>query len=839
AVLLIVITRANFVVLGDAENEIIEKGLDEFEKNPRHPRYYFCIQPSFEDAILVPKMFIWCPMHHFGAVILCPDHKCRMRFHAWTSKTKTRNFEEPRLVYDLFGNIILVQAIYKCPHSLENRKSSGHRYLSASETILKCLPRDVTVKFPIKLFYRSACSQALLDYIIVHIGRGQTFLELTEDISSMNFRSYTQLKDGANGSVGSFHNSEVYSFPSNDHLMYMFLAYFASKENLFQVEMNHLPCSILSCDHTFKVSKHIGVIRITDQMFVNQFENIFIWLNDNGQVVTWRLTRSTAFKEIEDLLRNFKDQLDAKGQDLKMIIVDDCCSVRQSYHRIFQNVPVYLDLYHACQRFIKTLPKGSPFSQKMAKEFGLIFRSDGDTGDQRKQVTPEPDIIESNMQMFISKWESRLALASADACKNIRKHIKKGCCSGIPPGVGTQKNERLHKYLKRSLLGGANTISPELAVAIFTMVFYVWSQKRSPSAKKHVSNSRVVPIVPVESNIQNLFSTVSSLRDHPKFKCDNIPKEIPAAVSAEQMNVSTATVGSECDVPNGYRGIPPGQVSALKNETVINYVISRALHLVEILSSVDTQCISRDFDVFDFPFSDLKTMIASIQPDDKTPNIQIDMNRECLNRHLASFGLEIDAVPGDGDCCFTSIMKQIYRCFESNDEEYCDFLRSLGFVGDIKKDVMQLRYLFCNEIRGNSAKYAPCVDFDIDTGVLKFSTSGWFRGSMGDLCVLACSNLLKAPIFIITAQPRCPYLPFIPTEIRSTRVLYVGPSLVIMILLVSAHKQMKTKTLSGMTICHPRLGNRDATVGSCQSIGGRPVPVLVAFQALCQNVLVL
>ena len=44
-------------------------------------------------------------------------------------------------------------------------------------------------------------------------------------------------------------------------------------------------------------------MRSSDNAFINQFENLFIALNEHGQVAAWRLTRSTAFKEVENLLR--------------------------------------------------------------------------------------------------------------------------------------------------------------------------------------------------------------------------------------------------------------------------------------------------------------------------------------------------------------------------------------------------------------------------------------------------------------------------------------------------------------------------------------------------------
>ena len=50
------------------------------------------------------------------------------------------------------------------------------------------------------------------------------------------------------------------------------------------------------------------------------------------------------------------------------------------------------------------------------------------------------------------------------------KHVKLGCLSGIPPGIGTDRNEniqkRLRKWLKKDRIGVA------LAVALLATLFY-------------------------------------------------------------------------------------------------------------------------------------------------------------------------------------------------------------------------------------------------------------------------------------------------------------------------------------------------------------------------------
>ena len=349
--------------LGENEQKTLSCLLREFDSQPSHPRYDSVIQ--FSKATNFPKVFIWCPIKHFDIEVLCPLHKVAIVFHCSTSNGKEESFRQPRLVYDLYGNIILVQAIYRCPY---NR----HEYHSASSEILEVLPPRIARQFPFKLFYRSACLQDLLDYLIVHIGRGHNFLELAELIANINFRGFYR-QSSLPLDENEYYESTIYSSPSSDQLMYIFLTYFNGVKSAFENEIAMTPCSILSCDHTFKVSKHIGIVRTTDNTFVKQFQNLFIGLNENGQVVLWRLTKTTAFEQIEDLLVEFKCKLVAASSALTMIIVDDCCSVSPSYQRIFPGVPVKLDIFHACQRFAKTIPKACSSRKKLASDFGLVF----------------------------------------------------------------------------------------------------------------------------------------------------------------------------------------------------------------------------------------------------------------------------------------------------------------------------------------------------------------------------------------------------------------------------------------------------------------------------------
>ena len=159
--------------------------------------------------------------------------------------------------------------------------------------------------------------------------------------------------------------------------------------------MDKLKATALLCDHTFKLSRNIGLVRESDNKFTTQFKQLFIAMNEKGEVVAWRLTTSTGFSEIEDILNRLKLRLDNSDSKLEVICVDDCCRVRNKYHQIFPEAEVKLDLFHACQRVVRTMPVTNCLYNDAVKSFIQIFRHNNDQGDTRIKSTPEKDVIVS------------------------------------------------------------------------------------------------------------------------------------------------------------------------------------------------------------------------------------------------------------------------------------------------------------------------------------------------------------------------------------------------------------------------------------------------------------
>ena len=95
-------------------------------------------------------------MRHNDVTFFCPHHGCPLKAAGWTDKlddsgTDPRN---PRLIYDLNGNLILVQAYFECSLLLLEIEKPGHRYLSASTKVMAQLPSHVKKLFLIILQQR-------------------------------------------------------------------------------------------------------------------------------------------------------------------------------------------------------------------------------------------------------------------------------------------------------------------------------------------------------------------------------------------------------------------------------------------------------------------------------------------------------------------------------------------------------------------------------------------------------------------------------------------------------------------------------------------------------------
>ena len=148
---------------------------------------------------------------------------------------------------------------------------------------MSCLPMFTLVILYTLIFQRCGVSKAMVHFFDIQILEGVSFLKISEGLASLNYRQYLQRRriyfSARKGNmcsvpdIAEFHNNPLYSFPSNDQIMKIFLHNFEKNRAIYDEEMNRLTVSSLSCDHTFKISRNIGFVREKDNKFVTQFTN--------------------------------------------------------------------------------------------------------------------------------------------------------------------------------------------------------------------------------------------------------------------------------------------------------------------------------------------------------------------------------------------------------------------------------------------------------------------------------------------------------------------------------------------------------------------------------------
>jgi hypothetical protein len=229
----------------------------------------------------------------------------------------------------------------------------------------------------------------------------------------------------------------------------------------------------ISFDHTFKVAANVGYSR-KDGKWIHQYDSLFLVISEQGKVVTWQLTKGTAFAQVETLLQDLKMH---SHDTIKTVYIDDCCRLRGKIRSVFgSDVTVKLDVFHAVQRITRTLVKRHSQMKECLKDLQLVFRKDGDSGDKRLEDTPTPEVILSKLNRFMSKWsgiqDSRgMQLFSPETVKateRLKQHITCGCLSDIPPGGGTNRNERIHHHINS--LFNKSKMGVMLAYALLTVV---------------------------------------------------------------------------------------------------------------------------------------------------------------------------------------------------------------------------------------------------------------------------------------------------------------------------------------------------------------------------------
>ena len=150
------------------------------------------------------SIFIYSPIEQYSIEpIICPLHGTPLTTSSLTANFDTRNRNlNPRLVFGLERNIILIQRIYKC--------QKDHKIYSCSDDLLLSLPSCLP-RIPYKIYHRTAFTLNLVDFVFVQISKGNNFHTISETIADLHLMEYERRRG-----TGSFYQNELTKYPSHD-----------------------------------------------------------------------------------------------------------------------------------------------------------------------------------------------------------------------------------------------------------------------------------------------------------------------------------------------------------------------------------------------------------------------------------------------------------------------------------------------------------------------------------------------------------------------------------------------------------------------------------------------
>ncbi|KXJ12651.1 uncharacterized protein LOC110241820 [Exaiptasia diaphana] len=745
------------VILGEEESKILEEVVEEFKKSPTDSKYDHVVHLPINKAHLIPKVFIWCPLMHYNIALRCPVCNSPLKVQSFAKAVNSLKSKEraPRLIYDIGGNILLIQTYYICL-----KKDKHHAYMSATSEILQKLPRNIAKRLPFILHYKSGFSNDLLDFLLVSVNMGHTFQEVTELIATMNYRKFVERNNLA-GVVEvnkSFQDNILYSFTSGDKLMHVFLCDFDQKKEAYKKCLNSVSCNTLVIDTSYKMEKKCKVKGPAIDSFQEMhLDKLFLGLNENGEVVLWKPIKAKGFEDIKDALLQFKHRLDANNQELNTILASDCCVNREAYQQVFPTVVVKMGIVHAIKSVTDTLPKEHPDTMVFAHKLLQIFSS-STSEDQRSEETVSPLEIEANLDILLTNWRSQLSEGTMDALDTLRQHIRQGCLSGIPPGEGTEKIDALHRYIHKSFLARVTVITPQMAFAIFTCLVYAWNCKKQ--CKDLFKGKKVIPVMPIEAYDIKTKPSTNDVVDNSKI-------DIKALAGNTCSGVEPLVI--EC-----YLESESSCSMLVITADVLEFMFIRLLHIQDLINAFKEKC-QKSFGVSEIPIFSSSFGVTPYMKVNSQSSEQ-DINSKTLHKNLAEYGLQLDKVPGDGNCLFRSIVCQIEK-LKPSCPELRTFLESLGMGKTQDEDTTKLRELFVSELQTNFIGYKDWIDvsnMNFEHDLKKFSEEGFFASDIGDLCIKVCANVLQVPIIVIPSLANVKFIPFLPSKFTSAYPVYIA-----------------------------------------------------------------
>ena len=171
-------TLLAITLLNEETQRYVDNIIKQFEEDSQRFKHCLVIYPPLpplgapKDFFFLPKLTIWSPKEQFEISMKCPEHGTELQPSLWASDVSGKGGQIARLVYDLMGNVILIQRIYLCVNN------GGRRHLMRATTpdIHNALPSYIQEYFPAVIFQRCGFTKAMIHFIDTEIVMGVNFL---------------------------------------------------------------------------------------------------------------------------------------------------------------------------------------------------------------------------------------------------------------------------------------------------------------------------------------------------------------------------------------------------------------------------------------------------------------------------------------------------------------------------------------------------------------------------------------------------------------------------------------------------------------------------------------
>ena len=726
-----------------------------------------------ESGYHASDVILWDPITEFNLVLICPHcsesaARCSNQLHASRWKDGKVSYDEPRKLYCIQRQVILVSRVYRC--------SAGHHVLAHDPWVLQETHTETRFHIPFILFHKSGVTRDLFLYIFTHVQTGVKLNDIENLISQMYTDAHCSTQRGLSSTL-----TKTLETPGRPTITNCFVRAYFEFEHMYAQHMSDIPFSWLSADHTFKVSANIGFWH--RGIWVKQYNSLFCVLNEIGQVVSWRLTKGTSFDKVRSCLTDIKYRLHKRKRNINQFYIDNCCTWQKKLRDVFgEHLQIKLDLFHAVKRVTQKIPKRSNgdnvlklLRQRMISDLRHIFRRPSDIGKERIHETPTPNCLVENLDNFLRKWGTQkhgqfpiLPKGAIEELSKLRAHMEKGCLSGIPPSGGTNRNEALHKTLRKII--SRQRIGIQLALALLGITFYFWNEKKCLPNKKDTFNRSIQKyytsfLAKGEERTTSVFGLSLAENKLVEGKTSDVsqylPDTLPLSVD-EDINDYDETDSDDCNANEG----DVESISTLSQ--IVNTVICKATIIYNLSGKTNTNPLSLGRSIH---FTCMRTALSKLVTyGDYQQDVCSNSNK--VDELLKAHGLQRLPVEKDGNCLFSSVFFYISQILATSDCGLNNLRGHLNSIGisrdnDAQEVIATLRKLVVEEFLGNNLhEYSSFLSSKEHSSYEEIANNflhdGFFDCELGNAVILALSNVLHVSFVIFTSFENFPVITIVP-----------------------------------------------------------------------------